>query len=88
MPANVVKSKHDEKMWGQAKSAAEKAGKSGDWKYVMGTFEHMKHKTGSKPVEPKSESKRDPHGEAGESAAEHKKEMLVLAARARMKGKG
>ena len=52
MPANVIKTPKDEQEWGQAKDAAEKQGKKGNYAYVMGVFEHLKQRTGSK--KPKS----------------------------------
>ena len=42
MPANVVKSKADEKIWSKAKISARKMGKSGDFKYITGIYEKMK----------------------------------------------
>ncbi len=88
MPASVVKSKYDEKMWEQAKAAAKAEGREKDWKYVMAIFEHMRHGTGSKPYkEPKAEAAQDPRGEAAESPEMQKREMLASAAK-KMLAKG
>lgn len=48
MPATVVRSPHEEKMWQQAKAAAKRAGRPKDWAYVMATFERMKARVGGK----------------------------------------
>jgi len=46
MPANLVKSAADEKHWREAKASAAAQGHKGDWKYITGTFERMKHHLG------------------------------------------
>lgn len=48
MPANAVKTKRDERLWGEAKSQAAKQGKKKDWAYVMGTYQRMKGRKGGK----------------------------------------
>ena len=42
MPTNVVKTKADERRWRRAKRSAAAQGHTEDWRYIMGTFEHMK----------------------------------------------
>lgn len=57
MPANVVKSPQDEAHWAAAKASVKKShpdlSEDDDrfWALVNGAFQHMKHHTGSKPVE-------------------------------------
>jgi hypothetical protein len=46
MPANVVKTKADEKHWDEAKGSAKKGGHKGDWAYIMGTYERIKNHMG------------------------------------------
>lgn len=50
MPASAVHGAHEEKMWNEAKESAKAAGKGKDFAYIMGTFQHMKQGTGSKPT--------------------------------------
>lgn len=40
-PANIVKTKRDERLWKMAKEAAERQGRS-DYRYIVGTFKRMK----------------------------------------------
>lgn len=44
MPANVVKTPRDEKLWSKAKKLAQKKKLTGDrrWAYTMGIFNNMK----------------------------------------------
>lgn len=42
MPANVVKTAEDERLWNKAKVQAEKQGRAKDYAYVMGIFQRMK----------------------------------------------
>lgn len=49
-PASVVRTPRDERLWRMAKASAARQGRAGDWAYVMGIFQHMKHRTGSEPV--------------------------------------
>jgi len=49
MPANVVKTAEDERLWNKAKVQAEKQGRAGDYAYIMGIFKKM---TGRKSEEP------------------------------------
>jgi len=41
MPANVVKTKRDERLWNEAKAQAAKEGKPKNWRYIMGIYEKM-----------------------------------------------
>lgn len=41
MPANVVRSPEQERLWNKAKKLAEKQGRAKDWQYVMGIFKKM-----------------------------------------------
>jgi len=50
-PASVVRTARDERLWQMAKESAAQQGRARDWPYVMGIFQHMKHRTGSEPVE-------------------------------------
>lgn len=45
MPASMVKTKRDEKLWTQAKDRAAAEGHEGDWPYVVGIFQRMKRGT-------------------------------------------
>lgn len=47
MPANIVKTKSDERRWEEAKRQAQKQGKGSDYAYVMGIFQRMKTRAGS-----------------------------------------
>lgn len=49
-PASVVRTPRDERLWRMAKASAARQGRAGDWAYVMGIFQHMKHRSGSEPV--------------------------------------
>ncbi len=40
-PANLVRTKEDEKHWREAKKRAKDEGHAGDWKYVVSIFERM-----------------------------------------------
>jgi hypothetical protein len=42
MPTNVVKTPRDEHLWDKAKKIAEKAGRGGDYAYIMGIYKKMK----------------------------------------------
>lgn len=42
MPANVVKSERDEKLWNKAKKKAKEQGKGEDYAYIMGIYKKMK----------------------------------------------
>jgi len=42
MPANIVKSKSDEKKWNEAKAIAKSQGKSNKWPLVMHIYQNMK----------------------------------------------
>lgn len=44
MPANVVKTKEDERLWEKAKERAKEEGHDEDWPYIMGIFQRMKGK--------------------------------------------
>lgn len=50
MPANVVKTKEDERLWNKAKGLADEAGKKDNWAYVMGIFQKMKGKAAAQRV--------------------------------------
>ena len=41
MPANVVQSPEQERLWSKAKVQAEKQGHAKDWQYIMGIFKRM-----------------------------------------------
>lgn len=41
MPANVVHSPEQERLWSKAKARAEAQGRAKDWRYVMGIFKRM-----------------------------------------------
>jgi len=45
MPASMVKTNRDEKLWTQAKDRAAAEGHEGDWPYVVGIFQRMKRGT-------------------------------------------
>ena len=49
-PASVVRTARDERLWSMAKKSAADQGRARDWPYIMGIFQHMKHRTGSEPV--------------------------------------
>jgi hypothetical protein len=49
-PASVVHTARDERLWRMAKASAARQGRARDWPYVMGIFQHMKHRSGSEPV--------------------------------------
>lgn len=49
-PASVVRTARDERLWSMAKASAARQGRARDWPYVMGIFQHMKHRSGSEPV--------------------------------------
>ena len=42
MPASIVKTKEDERLWKKAKKLADEQGRKEDWNYVMGIFMRMK----------------------------------------------
>lgn len=42
MPANVVKTPRDERLWNKAKALAEKQGKAENYAYIMGIYQSMK----------------------------------------------
>jgi hypothetical protein len=42
MPANVVKTSKDEKLWKKAKKQAEKEGQADNWAYIMAIYQKMK----------------------------------------------
>lgn len=44
MPANVVKTAEDEKLWNKAKQVAAEQGHEEEWDYIMGIFQKMKGK--------------------------------------------
>jgi len=44
MPANIVKTRKDERLWRRAKALARRQGKAGDFAYVTGIFEKLKGK--------------------------------------------
>lgn len=46
-----VRTQDDERLWEMAKERAAAQGRPKDWPYVMGIFQHMKQRTGSRPVE-------------------------------------
>jgi len=46
MPANVVKSKRDERLWEEAKTQADRQGHAKDWAYIMGIYKRMKDRSG------------------------------------------
>lgn len=51
MPANVVKTPEDERLWNKAKERAKEQGHTEDWPYVMGIFQRMKgNKTAERVV--------------------------------------
>jgi len=50
-PAGVVRTARDERLWSMAKKSAAEQGRARDWPYIMGIFQHMKHRSGSEPVE-------------------------------------
>lgn len=45
-PIGVVKTARDERLWRMAKRSAAQQGRVGDWRYIMGIFLRMKHRTG------------------------------------------
>jgi hypothetical protein len=49
MPANVVKTEKDERLWAAAKEQAEAEGDKGNWRRVMSIFKRMQGK-GKKPI--------------------------------------
>lgn len=50
MPAGVVKTQRDERLWAAAKHSAAKQGRAGDYRYIMGIYKRMKSRRGgSKP---------------------------------------
>jgi hypothetical protein len=49
-PASVVRTARDERLWSMAKKSAADQGRARDWPYIMGIFQHMKHRSGSEPV--------------------------------------
>ena len=49
-PASVIRTARDERLWNMAKKSAARQGRGSDWAYVMGIFQHMKHRTGSEPL--------------------------------------
>lgn len=42
MPAGIVKTKRDEKLWRKAKQIAAKAGRANDYAYITGIYKKMK----------------------------------------------
>jgi hypothetical protein len=65
-PANVVKTARDERLWREAKASAARQGRARDWPYVMGIFQHMKHRTGSEPVSnPEGKARWQKYGPKG-----------------------
>jgi len=52
MPANVVKTGEQERLWNKAKGLAEKQGHAKDWPYIMGIFKQMGAMTKSLQVPP------------------------------------
>jgi hypothetical protein len=46
MPANVVKTARDERLWEMAKVQAAKEGRPDDYAYIMGIFMRMKKRQG------------------------------------------
>lgn len=42
MPASVVKTKEDERLWNKAKGLAKEQGKAENWAYIQGIFQKMK----------------------------------------------
>ncbi|MDD3421911.1 MAG: hypothetical protein PHS47_06420 [Methanocellales archaeon] len=59
MPANVVKTERDERLWAAAKEQAEAEGHRGNWSYVMGIFKRMKGK-GKKPIRTPAKKRKAP----------------------------
>lgn len=51
MPANVVKTAEDERLWNKAKAQAEKQGRAGDYAYIMGIFKRMAGRKSEEPAE-------------------------------------
>jgi len=46
MPANLVKTERDERLWEKAKRLAARQGHAGDWAYIVGIFKRMRgHRT-------------------------------------------
>lgn len=65
-PASVVRTARDERLWRMAKKSAAEQGRARDWPYIMGIFQHMKHRTGSEPVEnPAGKAKWQKYGPKG-----------------------
>lgn len=48
MPANIVKTERDERLWSKAKAQAKEQGREEDWAYVTGIFKRMKSGEGGK----------------------------------------
>ena len=48
-PANIVKTKRDERLWQQATEAAAQQGQAGNYAYIMGTFKRMQERQGGVP---------------------------------------
>lgn len=48
-PANIVKTKRDERLWQQATEAAAQQGQAGNYAYIMGTFKRMQEHRGGAP---------------------------------------
>ncbi len=48
MPANLVKTTRDERLWNEAKRRAAEEGHASDWRYITGIFQRMKGKKGGK----------------------------------------
>ncbi|MCL8207211.1 MAG: hypothetical protein K6V97_03935 [Actinomycetia bacterium] len=46
MPASVVRTPREERLWEQAKQRAARQGHAGDWAYVMGVFERLRTRVG------------------------------------------
>ena len=46
MPANIVRTPREERLWREAKEAAEREGHAGDYAYITGTYERLRSRVG------------------------------------------
>lgn len=46
MPANLVKTVRDERLWQAAKKIATQQGRAKDWAYIVGIFQRLKSRSG------------------------------------------
>jgi hypothetical protein len=58
LPASVVKTKRDERLWREAKKQAAENGHGGEWDYIMGIYQHMRKREGAPKKKSRKPSKR------------------------------